>query len=239
MARSCRKPVVLSESLHQRLSSYALAASAAGVGVLALAQPAEARIVYTPTHKVLHGSKSYPKPVLLDLNHDSRADFKLFDAWFVDQDFGPTGWLTIVPAASPNGVEGQTVNFGTLYDSALVAEARIGQTAHFYSNNSHAAMCDAHQSSHSAFWCGVRDRYLGLKFAIQGKIHYGWARFSTSVDQRAHITATLTGYAYETVPNKAIVAGKTKGPDVITVQPGTLGQLAHGAAAIPTWRTKP
>jgi hypothetical protein len=46
------------------------------------------------------------------------------------------------------------------------------------------------------------------------------------------ITATLTGYAYETVPNKPIIAGKTKGPDVITVQPdtapGSLGRLALG-----------
>jgi hypothetical protein len=30
------------------------------------------------------------------------------------------------------------------------------------------------------------------------------------------IVATLTGYAYETIPNKPIVAGATKGSDVIT-----------------------
>jgi hypothetical protein len=42
----------------------------------------------------------------------------------------------------------------------------------------------------------------------------------------------LTGYAYETIPNKAIIAGKIKGPDVVTVQsdtaPGSLGRLALG-----------
>jgi hypothetical protein len=227
MKRMSKKPSNLPASLHQRLNSYALAASAAGVSVLA--QPIEARIVYTPTHQVIHGSKMNPKPVLLDLNHDGTADFKLLNAWFVDQDFGPTGWLTIVPAVSPNAVDGHTVNFGTLYDSALVAGARIGQTARFYSNNSNAAMCDAHQSSRSALWCGVRDRYLGLKFTIKEELHYGWARFSTSVDKRAHITATLTGYAYETIPNKGIVAGKTKGPDVVIFQPGSLGALAAGA----------
>jgi hypothetical protein len=43
-----------------------------------------------------------------------------------------------------------------------------------------------------------------------------------------NLTATSTGYAYESVPNKPIVAGKTKGPDVITVLPGSLGQLAAG-----------
>ena len=50
------------------------------------------------------------------------------------------------------------------------------------------------------------------------------------------MVAFLTGYAYETVPNKAIVAGKTKGPDVVTVQDATLGHLARGASAIPAWR---
>ncbi len=42
-----RIPSKLSDSLHQRLNSYALAASAAGVGLLALVQPAQAKIIYT------------------------------------------------------------------------------------------------------------------------------------------------------------------------------------------------
>ena len=48
------------------------------------------------------------------------------------------------------------------------------------------------------------------------------------------ITATLTGYAYETVPNKAIIAGKTKGPDA--EQRAGLGELAAGAAQIQSGR---
>jgi len=50
------------------------------------------------------------------------------------------------------------------------------------------------------------------------------------------ITATLTGYAYESVPGKPIITGKTKGPDVATVQPASLGHLAAGASGIPAWR---
>src|ERR1700731_866247 len=48
MKRTARVPSQLSESLHKRLSAYTLAASAAGVGVLALTMPAEARIIYSP-----------------------------------------------------------------------------------------------------------------------------------------------------------------------------------------------
>jgi hypothetical protein len=59
---------------------------------------------------------------------------------------------------------------------------------------------------------------------------FGWARFKVTT-QRGHvpfIKATLTGYAYETIPNKPIAAGKTTGPDANTVEPTTLGKLALG-----------
>ena len=47
---SSLKPVNLSDSLYQHLHMYALAASAAGVSLLAMAQPSEAEIVYTPAN---------------------------------------------------------------------------------------------------------------------------------------------------------------------------------------------
>jgi hypothetical protein len=38
-------------------------------------------------------------------------------------------------------------------------------------------------------------------------------------------TATLTGYAYETIPNKSIIAGKTHGKNAAT--------LGHSQKALP------
>jgi hypothetical protein len=78
---------------------------------------------------------------------------------------------------------------------------------------------------------GVSDRYLGLKFVIDGEVHYGWARFSVTVEhhrQYDDVSGTLAGYAYETVPDKPIIAGQITGSDVITLQPETLGGLALG-----------
>ena len=57
----------------------------------------------------------------------------------------------------------------------------------------------------------------------------------------------LTGYAYETVPNKPIVTGKTKGPEdvntaepspaaLLAPEPASLGLLAMGAPALSIWR---
>ena len=84
-------------------------------------------------------------------------------------------------------------------------------------------------------WLKVNGRYLGLKFVIRGKIHYGWARLS--VDWTLG-RAILTGYAYETVPNKPIVTGETKGPDVVVPGSAGLGHLAVGASAVSAWRVK-
>jgi|HubBroStandDraft_6_1064221.scaffolds.fasta_scaffold489021_1 hypothetical protein len=59
-----------------------------------------------------------------------------------------------------------------------------------------------------------------------------------------HFDAVLTGYAYETIPNRPIVTGQTKGPHDASVdesnaaltprtpKPATLGALALGARSI-------
>ena len=73
MKRPARAPAHLSDSLRRRLNAYALAASAAGVGMLALAQSSEAEIVYTPTHHVFRKGHIYK----LDLNRDGTMDFGL------------------------------------------------------------------------------------------------------------------------------------------------------------------
>jgi hypothetical protein len=105
-------------------------------------------------------------------------------------------------------------------------------------------------------WFYTKHRYVGLQFLIEGRKHYGWARVAVSLVNGA-IEAVLTGYAYETVPNTPIVAGKTTGPDVVTLAPDvranetntsdaaiapfapSLGRLAQGASGIPSWRSVP
>ena len=84
-------------------------------------------------------------------------------------------------------------------------------------------------------WTNVTGRYLALRFKLHGKTHYGWARLNV-VDRGFTLTGTLTGYAYETIANKAIVAGDTKGRDKDEVQPVSLGHLARGASAVSAWR---
>ena len=67
---------------------------------------------------------------------------------------------------------------------------------------------------------------------------------SVSCSGFVNVDATLTGYAYETIPKKAIIAGQTKGPDDMSVEapnasltmptpePASLGVLAMGASGL-------
>src|SRR5271170_5851327 len=68
-----RKTAKFPELLHHQLNMYALAASAAGVGMLFNPTTAEGKIVYTPANVALRNGTSFP----LDLDHNGIVDFYL------------------------------------------------------------------------------------------------------------------------------------------------------------------
>jgi hypothetical protein len=243
----------LSDSIHQRLNMYALAASAAGVGILALAQPAEAKIVYTPAH-IKIGNFSV---VHLDLNHDGINDFTLKDTYF--RTTGNNAWqLWASVARQGNGIWGQnSTHYRGPLASALPAGVVIRKGAHSFLPRfglmAHVVWGKFNSTACSGPWTNTKGRYLGLKFMIKGKAHFGWARLNVSCSvPLLKLTGVLTGYAYETIPDKAIITGKTKGPDdtsnvaqptpasvtVPTPKPVTLGLLAMGAPGLTIWRRK-
>jgi hypothetical protein len=235
-----RKTANLSESIHQQLNMYAIAAAAAGVGV-ALAQPSEAKVVYTPAHKYL----PIHRPFYLDLNHDRINDFKFVLDWFTTSGASIVELLAY-PSRQGNGIWAQQSAPSLSCASALPRGTRIGPKSPFGTR----FLFMFQGSARSATYCpwntsGKKQAYLGLKFSAMGKIHFGWARFVTH--SRPHPTAELTGYAYETIPGKPIIAGATKGPDgpepsaslnMPTSEPATLGALAMGAPGLSIWRRK-
>jgi len=234
--RPARTPSTLSDSLHHQLSLYALAASAAGVSLLALPLPSEGKVVYTPAHKWLPVNQYY----YLDLNHDGVNDFQfilgstIFSASFVRH-------MSLRWAAST-----QTKNAiysikskGFSCAAALPKGTKVGPHSPGFKSQVRAAFMfssafSAFNSNRTYFgpWMNVtKSAYLGVQFGIKGEVHYGWARFGR-IRHDKPVRALLMGYAYETTPNKRIVTGETKGPDVITAQPdaepGSLGRLALG-----------
>ena len=233
-----RKTFKISDSLNRQLNTYALVASAAGVSVLALARASEAKVVYTETHQVTHTGF----PLYIDLNHDGIKDFVLRTTYYVGiscfEGLNASGYRNMNNAVAGRRFSRSSYFFSAA--SALPAGARIGPERKFPVHHPFMALELFNRDRTSQYsdvgpWVGkgngVRNRYLGLKFVIHGKVHYGWARLSVTLGhhrQYDDVSGTLTGYAYETVPNKPIIAGQITGPDVITAQPETLGRLARG-----------
>jgi len=232
-----RQPKGFSPALERCLSTYALAASAAGVALLALTQSAEAKIVYTPANISIpvDGGEVY-----VDLNNDGVNDF-----WFtfvastgkrmglhqgadVPLEGNHFSLLAVGPAQPSNRIWA-VESKGQLCAGAVRKGRTVGPKSPFQPGYSGLAMAWAWGNSMSGGygcpWIRATHAYLGLKFEIEGKIHFGWARVKTD-------PVYITGYAYETVANKPIVTGQRKGPDTITVQPtstpATLGSLARG-----------
>jgi hypothetical protein len=208
---------------------------------MALAQPAQAKIVHTHTYQAFGSSG-----LTLDLNHDGIADFKLKSLRLASRTqlvlayslrsnrmFG--GEASCLPAGYRIGPNRQRFQKGAFFSSHQSWPAKYLSEFKGVSTS----------STHRGPWSKTKWGYLGFKFFIKGKIHYGWARVS-------HVLKStnwhLVGYAYETIPDKPIIAGQTKGrdasgggaPDAALINPtpkaATLGALAMGSSGLSIWR---
>jgi hypothetical protein len=225
---------------------YALAAGAAGVAVLCVARSAEAKIVYTPANVniVTNGGL-----IDFDLNHDGIPDFGLSNK-FMSGGSTSVARLRVVQTRQANEIiAGQPCEPAFLCAAALPKGAKIGRKGQFQQDPGSGLVMIELAVCGSCYdfgpWLNVKQAYLGLKFVIRGKVHFGWARVRVKVGIGTSIAATLTGYAYETVPHKSIVAGAIIGPDdadpaaslnTRTPLPATLGTLALGVPGLSIWR---
>ena len=197
-----RTAAELTGSTHRRIRTRRRRSRSGNVGV---GQPSEAKIVYTPAHRIIGPGSSYK----LDLSHDGITDFTLRDLQPHHRHCG----LGRPFCGSRRGQwGGGALTRSRPWAYALKRGVVVGPRRPFKAKRMVSIRIE--DSAHYSYgsWLNVSNRYLGLRFKIAGKVHYGWARLNVAADQHAHVTATLTGYAYETIPNKAITAGQTKGP---------------------------
>jgi hypothetical protein len=222
------RPVQLVPSLEKRLNAYAVTAAAAGIGMGLTARSAEAKVVYIPANKVLT-SGTFTLPV------DRIPSWTFFDGFHSHSLSFDT--LSVRP------LNGAGVSVANGYARALSAGGSIGPNGVFQSQpvRMERAMWLSDSSMTLAYgpWANVTNRYVGLRFVVNGKAHYGWARFtvanSGSLTQGVSIKATFTGYALETAADRPIPAGKMSGPEESGTS-GSLGCLAIGCTGLDTWR---
>lgn len=191
----------------------------------------------------------------LDLNHDGIADFKI-------EPMAQRSAIFVVLAVSlgTNRVWGGA----NAQASELAAGYRVGpNSAKFQKGTTFSSEVGPAKilyacADSSGFitcdgpWTKGSGGFLGLKFLIKGKVHYGWARITITVSNQKKFNLILDGYAYETIPNKPIITGKTKGlDDADSIQQlgttsvpneaterASLGLLAMGSPGLSIWRRR-
>jgi hypothetical protein len=213
----------LNAKLERNLVHYALAAGAAGAGLLALAPVSTAEVLYTPAHvRIGNGDFDFYD---LDLNNDGTTEVEI--AASNDCHFTCEVDLYARGIGSPAGAF-QVGKLGPRQAVARKSGGKIGPQKMFnvYGTMARRWGNSSGGTGRAGSWVDVQNRYLGLTFNIGNKTHYGWARFNVHFffDTKFEVKAVLTGYAYETIPDKPIVAGD-EGKAA-----KSLGHLALGAA---------
>jgi hypothetical protein len=229
-----RFPTSLNQRLDRKLLSYSSAASSAGVGLMALAQPSRAQIVYTPTNQEMVRGGS----LTLDLNNDGTADFTIRSSVSFNC-LGPNCIFQQL-AVWPNGAGNAVVEtYGAnYYVLGLQMLSKVGPGKRFDNTFAKIDRCKATQSSRYLYTFAAGNFYLGLEFSINGQIHYGWARMRSTVEWNCNAHVTLTGYAYETIPGEPIRAGETVNHSTNAAEhpQASLGALALGSVRLDAWR---
>jgi hypothetical protein len=227
--------------LERRLLAYAVA----GAGIVALGPNAAAQIIYTPTNITI-SSGSLP----IDLDNDGASDFVINDRFDENGNYKERRLLQIVGQGQPgaaaiarNNIKRQAFALPSQFPIGPNSPRQFSSVTHPLSMAYASCRCISSESyKQGGLWGNVTDRYLGLRFQINGETHYGWARLTvTATGFGPRLKANLTGYAYEVTPDTTILAGDTG-----TARPAaqaapekseaSLGDLGRGASGLDAWR---
>jgi hypothetical protein len=231
----------LPAALDRKLVSYAAAAAAAGVGLLA--QTAEGKIIYTDVNLTIPADGGY---IRIDINHDGIPDFGLYNfashKIINSRDFYLLSYLSFQGSQPYNQVWAVETSDTEECALALSSGVKVDASARFRQRgvlfdkfqsyeNRQGSLCAWRAAHHGAF--------LAIKFMVGFETHYGWAHVTVGR------TTVLNGYAYETDPGRPILTGERNEPLVETEnilpaapmqQPASLGLLARGADGLAIWR---
>ena len=180
------------------------------VCLVALASPAEAKVVHTRVNVTISGNGS----IALDLNHDGITDFTIVAVGraliCAGTGKGEFGYVTVSPAQEGAGMVSAWP--GSSWAAVLGKGVEIDSSQSFY--DTQAIMTEfttclwPPHGPPEGDWEEVTNRFLGLVFSIDGATHYGWARVSVHPATDGTVI-TLTDFAYETIPDQAIKTGQT------------------------------
>jgi hypothetical protein len=238
------------ETFEKRLRAYAAGAGAAAAGLLAFSPPAAAEIVVVPAHTSIGSNDKF----LIEI--EGTNEFTLNDVRGFGR-YSAAGYLAAT-AATGAGVVGHGGN--NPQAAALAWGQVIGAADQFEAGRQGLASATVDYPFYSRYggpFANTTNRYLGLKFQLNGQVHYGWAAFSRVNARDGAVSAWFTAYAYETTPNTPIYAGQSSdegasdnpresrllpangsASNTAKLQPASLGVLALGSLGLNVWRKR-
>ena len=155
----------------------------------------KAQVVYTDVNPDSLVSSQYE----LDLNNDGTPEFMIEKT--------TDGGIDIVQAtglSNQDSLIGYYAGFPAItgYPSALSSNEVIDGASTYVDEG---VMGGDHELiMEDADWPDGFNRYLGLKFNINGEVHYAWAKIKISTD---YVAFTITEYAYNATAGAAINSG--------------------------------
>ncbi|HMD99028.1 MAG TPA: PEP-CTERM sorting domain-containing protein [Terriglobia bacterium] len=251
-AGRAREAARLSESFNHRLKTYALAAGAAGVGVLALAPAAQAGT--TPVPFDINGPNCFGHQctsVLANLVDPAGfgTEFNFADYYkSVTRTKSQLGSLHIVPLGTGAG----------FLSSFLAAGAKIGTPQQIFSSSFRTASVTVaalrgiggvQQASVGGPWNPTIGQigYLGFEFTnpSTSQTDYGWAQIQLSFNNTQgpgfdELSGVITKFGYDPTGGCVLAGGGSCTPATPTPEPGSasLMLLALGSLGLMAWRKK-
>jgi hypothetical protein len=132
--------------------------------------------------------------VSFDLDHDGSPDFGLSNRWFYHSTTGAFANLQVFQSPSPNEIwmTNSKACGGTYPVAAALPKGKtIGPKGEFKHSPYGAVMAAATKATTCGVWAGQSNlqAYLGLKFTINGKIHFG-----LGTSESGHAAPTIFSY---------------------------------------------
>lgn len=238
---------------NSRLSQYCTAG--AGAAILAGAiTTADASIVFINFNNQVFTDPSFANSSStyftsgtagnFDFNADGTVDFRLRqrNSGIYQSSGGSSFTLNLAGFAAPATGNIDVVgmlNGANAYPSRLAAGATIGPAGPLVTlTNGQTGFLASVYGFAASQWVsasGPASGFVGIRFTSGGNSYFGWVGLSVAGQNAAVPYAiTLSGIAYENVPNTAIIAGQTTGGAV--PEPASLALLALGGVGLVAYR---
>jgi hypothetical protein len=168
------------------------------------------------TLNVTVDSLQYNNPIHLDLNNDGVIDYVLSSVLIENNDL-PYLYLYINrKTPSLNRVlvrQGEELPLNALWavplDKDFEVRENLSASLSWSADEVKTALLNVSETAttrtFSGEWLGKKDKYLGLRFLIDGKTHYGWLRISHNLNEAK---LAIKDYAYNKTAGQPIKAGE-------------------------------